>query len=70
MLEALRSDDERMQGHAVSNLSLLVERALIPALAKQNSDLLKQLNLLDLDLSMQGAAIDKDAKVILNIFSR
>ena len=55
MFEALRSDDERAQGHAVSNLSLLVERALIPALAEQNSEILKFLNLLDLDVSAEEA---------------
>ena len=55
MLEALRSDDERAQLHAVLNLSLLVEKALIPAVAKQNSEMLKDLNLLDLDVSGQEA---------------
>jgi hypothetical protein len=68
MFEVLRSDDERAQGHAVSNLSLLVERTLIPALAKQNSDLLKQLNLLDLDVSAEEAhaILERICQVVLD----
>lgn len=57
MFEALWSDDERAQVHAVSNLSCLVERALIPALAEQNSKMLKDLSLLDLDVSAQEAHV-------------
>jgi len=68
MFEALRSDDERTQEHAVLNLSLLVERALIPPLARQNSDSLKQLNLLDLDVSVQEAQaiLERICQVVLD----
>ena len=68
MIEGLRSDDERAQSHAVSNLGCLVERALIPGMAEQNTEMLKFLNLLDVDVSEQEAyaILERICQVVLD----
>jgi hypothetical protein len=68
MFRALESGDEKTRRHAALNLIMLVERALIPAFAEDNTDTLNSFNLLDLDVAEEEAhaILDEICRVVLN----
>jgi hypothetical protein len=55
LFELLSSDNDKVQGKAFSNLSLLVEKTLIPGLSRQNDNLLNEMKLLNPMLTKEDA---------------
>lgn len=55
MFQDLRASDEDLQRDAASDITLLVERALVPGLYKANTNLLEGSGLVDVQLSKEEA---------------